>query len=97
MDMSNTRAYICVLFIEVKLFLCYIFSYFWIYVCLLVFFPSLFSFFKIFRFLLFTATIILNILLSNICIKLACTNAVFGIYFTQVPINDVTYRVLIIP
>ena len=73
------------------------FSCFWIYVCLMFIFLSQFSSFIIFRFLLFTVTIIINILLPNICIKLTCTNVGFGFYFTEVPIKDVTYRVLIFP
>ena len=56
----NFFLFLCDLFFKcfIDHFLCCIFSYFWTYVCLHVIFLSLFSLFKINRFLLIISTVI---------------------------------------
>ena len=92
-----------------KLFLYYIFSHFWTYSCLRVIFLSLFSFFKIVRFLLITPTskILLSkinikftltfVSLANINIISTCIKNVFTVYPPSVQNNDITRRVVMFP
>ena len=93
---------LCVAFFRpLCLFLCFIFLYFWINVCLCIIFLSLFSFFKITSFLFVISiglmSIIIKILSLKVNMKLIQSTIFFTIYFTPIPNKDITHRFVMFP